>query len=75
MAAANIGGTTIHSFAGIGLGLGTGEQLVDNVKKNRKATGRWMRTEVLVIDEGMFASQHLAQTCSHGLKQTDVLFV
>lgn len=51
MAAANIGGTTIHSFAGIGLGQGTGEQLVDFVKKNRKAVGRWLRTEVLIIDE------------------------
>jgi len=52
MAAANIGGTTIHSFAGIGLGQGTAEHLVDFVKKNRKAPGRWLRTEVLIIDEG-----------------------
>lgn len=52
MAAANIGGTTIHSFAGIGLGQGTGEQLIDNIRKNRKAAGRWLRTEVLIIDEG-----------------------
>lgn len=52
MAAANVGGTTIHSFAGIGLGQGTGEQLIDQVKKNRKAVGRWLRTEVLIVDEG-----------------------
>lgn len=52
MAAANIGGTTIHSFAGIGLGAGDAEKLVDTVKKNRKAAGRWLRTEVLIIDEG-----------------------
>ena len=52
MAAANIGGTTIHSFAGIGLGQGTPEALIEVVKKNRKASGRWLRTEVLIIDEG-----------------------
>lgn len=52
MAAANIGGTTIHSFSGIGLGQGTGEMLIDTVKKNKKAVGRWLRTEVLIIDEG-----------------------
>jgi ATP-dependent DNA helicase PIF1 len=51
MAAANIGGTTIHSFSGIGLGQGTGEQLIDTVKKNKKALGRWLRTEVLIVDE------------------------
>lgn len=52
MAAANIGGTTIHSFSGIGLGQGSGEALIDFVKKNRKAVGRWLRTEVLIVDEG-----------------------
>lgn len=64
MAAANIGGTTIHSFAGIGLGQGTGEQLIDNIRKNRKAAGRWLRTEVLIIDEGacmLFSCSRLAQ--------------
>ena len=52
MAAANIGGTTIHSFAGIGLGQGTPEALVTAVMKNKKAPGRWLRTDVLIIDEG-----------------------
>ncbi|GAA5849249.1 hypothetical protein JCM8547_006492 [Rhodosporidiobolus lusitaniae] len=51
MAACNIGGTTIHSFASIGLGLGTAEQLVANIKKNRNANAKWMRVKVLVIDE------------------------
>lgn len=59
MAAANIGGTTIHSFSGIGLGQGTGEMLIDTVKKNRKAVGRWLRTEVLIVDEGAILSSSL----------------
>ncbi|KAI6113072.1 PIF1-like helicase-domain-containing protein [Pisolithus sp. B1] len=53
IAACNIGGVTIHSFAGIGIGEGTAEDLSVKVRKNRKATTRWIRTRVLIIDEGM----------------------
>ena len=52
MAACNIGGTTIHSFAGIGLGVDPIELLIGKVKKNRVASGKWQRVKVLVIDEG-----------------------
>lgn len=52
IAACNIGGITIHSFAGIGLGNEPAEALVDKVKKNRKALMRWLKTKVLIIDEG-----------------------
>jgi ATP-dependent DNA helicase PIF1 len=69
MAAANIGGTTIHSFAGIGLGQGTGEQLVDFVKKNRKAVGRWMRSEVLIIDEVSMVDGDLFDKLAHIAKR------
>ncbi|CDO73329.1 hypothetical protein BN946_scf185008.g92 [Trametes cinnabarina] len=51
IAACNIGGVTIHSFAGIGLGIESAEQLANKIKKNRKATTRWLRTKVLIIDE------------------------
>jgi ATP-dependent DNA helicase PIF1 len=53
IAACNIGGVTIHSFAGIGLGYEPVDKLVDKVKKNRKAFMRWLKAKVLVIDEGM----------------------
>ena len=43
---------TIHSFAGIGLGVEDVNTLVDKIKKNRKASSRWHRTQVLIIDEG-----------------------
>lgn len=57
MAACNIGGSTIHSFAGIGLGVDPVDTLVARIKnpKNRKAAERWRRTLVLVIDEGALA--------------------
>lgn len=51
IAACNIGGVTIHSFAGIGLGREKAEQLADRVRKNKKASSRWMRTKVLIVDE------------------------
>lgn len=51
IAACNIGGVTLHSFAGCGLGLEPVETLVTKVKRNRKGASRWMRTNVLVIDE------------------------
>lgn len=54
IAACNIGGVTIHSFAGIGIGEGSVEDLVNRVRKNKKAASRWLRTKVLIVDEGTF---------------------
>jgi len=51
IAAANIGGQTIHSFSGVGLGKGTPRQLLNFVKKSQSAIKRWQTTRVLVIDE------------------------
>ncbi|GAA5896098.1 DEAD/DEAH box helicase [Sporobolomyces salmoneus] len=51
MAACNIGGTTIHSFAGIGIGIDSAQKLIDKVKKNKTANAKWQRCKVLVIDE------------------------
>ena len=55
MAACNVGGTTIHSFAGIGIGAESADQLIAKVRKNRAAAGKWTRSLVLVIDEGEFS--------------------
>lgn len=51
LAACNVGGVTLHSFAGIGLGKEPIPELVRKIKKNQKAKHRWMRTKVLVVDE------------------------
>jgi ATP-dependent DNA helicase PIF1 len=51
LAACNIGGVTLHSFAGIGLGKESAEDLVKKIRKQAKARQRWMRTKVLIIDE------------------------
>lgn len=50
-AALNIGGCTLHSFAGIGLGRGTKEELLASVRKHKTAKDRWKVTDVLIIDE------------------------
>ena len=52
IAACNIGGVTIHSFSGIGLGIESAENLGIKIRKNKKAMTRWLRTKVLIIDEG-----------------------
>lgn len=51
LAACNIGGVTLHSFAGIGLGKEEVPELVKKIKRNQKAKQRWLRTKVLIIDE------------------------
>ncbi|KAF7955925.1 hypothetical protein EAE96_004846 [Botrytis aclada] len=51
LAACNIGGVTLHSFGGIGLGKEDVPALIKKIKKNNKAKLRWTRTKVLIIDE------------------------
>ena len=51
LAACNVGGITLHSFGGIGLGKEAVPELVKKIKRNQKAKNRWMRTRVLIVDE------------------------
>lgn len=51
LAACNIGGMTLHSFAGIGLGKEDIQTLVKKIRRNPKAKNRWLKTKVLIIDE------------------------
>ncbi|KIY71873.1 hypothetical protein CYLTODRAFT_450370 [Cylindrobasidium torrendii FP15055 ss-10] len=51
IAACNIGGVTVHSFAGVGIAVEPADVLASKVRKNQKAAGRWQRTKVLIIDE------------------------
>jgi hypothetical protein len=49
IAALNIGGRTLHSFAGIGLGKESAERLCKNLRSF--ARQRWKKTKVLIVDE------------------------
>jgi len=51
IAAINIGGSTLHSFAGVGLGKEPKKMLVRKVKNSRWTKLRWKETRTLVIDE------------------------
>lgn len=51
LAACNVSGVTLHSFAGIGLGKEPAEDLIKKIKRNSKARNRWLRAKVLIIDE------------------------
>lgn len=51
IAACAIGGSTVHSFAGIGLGEGSAEVLLAKVKGRRELRRRWETAKALVIDE------------------------
>lgn len=42
---------TLHSWAGIGLGNGTIEQLIMKIKKNKFLKAVWKGTDILVVDE------------------------
>jgi len=47
----HIKGTTIHSWAGIGLGTGSVEYIIKKIRKKSYIKARWQRTEILIIDE------------------------
>ena len=51
VAAFNIKGQTIHSWAGIGLGEDTATELISKVKKNKILMDKIVETHTLVIDE------------------------
>lgn len=59
LAAFHIGGTTLHSFAGIGLGDGTLDALVKRVRMRTASRRNWTETDVLVIDEVSMLSKEL----------------
>ena len=42
---------TLHSWAGIGLGKGTVQELYTKIRRNRKVMQQWLLTDLLVIDE------------------------
>lgn len=55
IASVNIGGTTLHSWAGIGLGEESTKNLVGKFfgqEKYRNVLDRWRHVKALIIDEG-----------------------
>lgn len=68
IAATVIGGTTLHSFAGIGVGKGSVDEIF--AKMSRFTAERWQKCYVLVIDEVCLS----APASFHGLPSPSVAF-
>eukprot|EP00747_Dinoflagellata_sp_TGD_P212434 gnl/TRDRNA2_/TRDRNA2_85524_c0_seq1.p1 gnl/TRDRNA2_/TRDRNA2_85524_c0~~gnl/TRDRNA2_/TRDRNA2_85524_c0_seq1.p1 ORF type:complete len:685 (-),score=162.88 gnl/TRDRNA2_/TRDRNA2_85524_c0_seq1:78-2087(-) len=51
--------TTLHSFAGIGLGKGSIEEVSQFVARSRRKVHIWEETQLLIIDEASMMSQQL----------------
>ncbi len=62
VAAIIVGGSTLHSFFGIGLGTGSLMSLLKRVKKNNAAMDRIDEIDVLIIDEVSMMSSELLET-------------
>ena len=50
-AAVIIGGQTLHSFLGLGLGTGSVKEILGNILKNKKKHENILKLDVLIIDE------------------------
>jgi ATP-dependent DNA helicase PIF1 len=50
---------TVHSWAGIGLGNGSIEQIITKIMKNRYLKATWKGTDILIVDEVSMMSQKL----------------
>jgi ATP-dependent DNA helicase PIF1 len=51
IAALAVGGTTLHSWAGVGQGKESAQELLKKLRFFKKAAARWRNTDVLIIDE------------------------
>lgn len=54
-----VGGTTVHSYLGIGLGTGTVKELTEKILKTPKLKKRWIDLDSLIIDEISMMSHEL----------------
>ncbi|OMO61479.1 hypothetical protein CCACVL1_23488 [Corchorus capsularis] len=69
IAACAIHGQTLHSFAGIGNGVGDRQMLLDQVSNNKGAKRRWNKADVLVVDEISMVDADLFDTLEYIAKE------
>ena len=50
---------TLHSWAGIGLGNGTINDIIKRIVRNRKRRQNWLKTDVLIVDEVSMMSKKM----------------
>jgi ATP-dependent DNA helicase PIF1 len=59
VAAVNVSGCTLHSFAGIGLGTDDRSTMLTKITNNKIASRRWKAASVLIVDEISMLSAEL----------------
>lgn len=68
---------TIHSFAGIGLGNGTIEEIISRVKANPNRVKNWKAVQILIVDEVSMMSRKLLQILDQvakAIRKNDKIF-
>ena len=65
IAACNIGGITVHSFAGLGIADMDINHTLRKIRQNEAAVDRWKNCSVLVIDEISMLDGHLFDTLEY----------
>jgi ATP-dependent DNA helicase PIF1 len=65
LVASALGGRTLHSWAGVQLGKGSKEALLELVRKDVHALKRWQQVDVLFIDEISFIDGRLFKALEH----------
>jgi ATP-dependent DNA helicase PIF1 len=66
-AAVMIGGQTLHSFLGLGLGTGSIKDILGNILKNKKKYENILKLDVLIIDEISMIDKELFEKISEVL--------
>ncbi len=77
IAATHIGGSTIHSFSGIGIKKEIGERMLDRMEQDRNLWKRFEKTKVLIIDEvSMLSAEFLdmLDVVCRRMKRLDIPF-
>ena len=51
--------STLHSWSGIRLAKGTADEIYHSMENNKKVVGKWIKTDILVVDEISMMSKRL----------------
>ncbi len=77
IAASHMGGMTIHSWSGMGLGQGIDQHYIDHLKTKPQYAKRYERTKVLVVDEVSLLSHEIMDVLdriARGMKDSSLPF-
>ena len=68
---------TIHAWSGMGIGVGSTQDVISRIKTNKKIVTHWKSTDVLIIDEVSMLSAktiNLLDDIARSIRKTDLPF-